>query len=647
MSKVAAARESLDSAKTVQELWRQRFDWIRDAERTCAFVKRAIREGDFLIAYDAAREALEEHHLKDIWLQQQMALALAQLGSTARAQAILKSLLEQEPENRETLGLLGRTYKDEWSADPANNKACDSALAWYQRAFEIEPSDYYPGINASALALLSDDHKRAGCLATEVVAICENKLKAPNPEELYWLQVTLAEALLILQRPEEAKRAYRHAATNDNVGLRELCSTRKQARLLAKHLYGQAEFFDECFPIPKLVIFSGHMMDSANRSGRRFAAADEPAVRSAIEKQLEVMSAGIGFSGAACGSDIIFLEAMLSRGAAVHVVLPWPKEQFVQTSVEIAAEGDWVTRFTRVLEHAASVRVLGEQQMPGTAIGLDYCNAVMIGLARLYARSLDLEIAPLAIWDGLLGEPGGTGSFVRYWHMHHIAPVVIPLRSSAAQAPSLNPDEQLESVEDDFQTWIRASGRYELKAIVFADITGYAKLTETAVQKFVAQFNRRVSCLVAETPHPPINVNTWGDAFFFAFNEVEHAGCFALDLRELVVATDWTKFGLPEDISIRIGVHAGPVYVTFDPVSRQSTFAGAHVVRAARIEPVTPRGEIFASEEFAALAAADEATGFNCDFIGTTELPKQYGSFRLYSLRRTPLAPGKYHGDPL
>ena len=149
-----------------------------------------------------------------------------------------------------------------------------------------------------------------------------------------------------------------------------------------------------------------------------------------------------------------------------------------------------------------------------------------------------------------------------------------------------------------------------------------------------------MSSLIAETPHPPINVNTWGDGFFFAFNEVEHAGCFALDLRDLVVMTDWTQFGLPEDLSIRIAVHAGPVYVTFDPVSRQSTFAGAHVVRAARIEPVTRRGEIFATEEFAALSAAEEVTGFNCDFIGTTDLPKKLGSFPAVQFNAAALAPG-------
>jgi len=599
-----------------------------------------MRESDFLIAYDTAREAVEEYHVRDIWMQQQMALALAQLGSIARARSILAALLEQESTNRETIGLLARTYKEEWYANRNNTKALECALQCYQRAFAIDPPDFYPGINAATLALLSGHRELARQLARKVLKICKTKLQPQPGGEVYWLRASLAEALLILQQREEAKEAYRQTAAVENVSLRELCSTRRQARLLANHLFGRPELFDECFSIPKVVIFSGHMMDSVNRSARRFAATDEPAIRSAIEKQLEQLNAGIAFSSAACGSDILLLEAMLDRKGTVHVVLPWPKEQFIKTSVE-HAEGDWVARFNRVVDRAASVRVLGELQMPESAIGLEYCNLTMIGLARLYAQSLDLEIAPLAVWDRMHGDPGGTGSFVRYWQTHGLSPTVItpPVSEAKYTVKAANSYREFERVEEHFQSSGGSSFRYELKAIIFADVVSYSQLSETAVRNFVAHFSQRVSCLIAETSHPPINVNTWGDGFFFAFDEVEQAGCFALDLRDLVVTTDWTQFGLPEKLNIRIAVHAGPVYVTFDPITRQTTFTGAHVVRAARIEPVAQRGEIFATEEFAALSAAEEIKGFRCDFVGTTDLPKGYGSFRLYILtrRRSPV----------
>jgi tetratricopeptide (TPR) repeat protein len=402
----------INSAKSLQELWQHRANWIGDTTKARAFITRAIREGDFLVAYDAARETVEERHRADPWMQQQMALALAQLGSTARAQAILLALDKKYPTNRETLALLARTYKDQWSTDTSSTAALNSAFEYYKRAFEIDPPGYYPGINAASLALLRHDDTTARDLARQVLDICQRKLAAPDPNEVYWLRVSLAEALVILRRRADAKKIYRSAVTTRDVGLRELSSSRRQARLLSKHLYGRSDVFDACFPIPKLVVFSGHMLDVPGRSVARFPAGQEPSIRLAIDKQLESIGAGIGFASAACGSDIIFLEAMLDRGANVHVVLPWSKEQFIQTSVAITKDDNWIARFDEVLRRAASVRVLGQLHVPGSAIGFDYCNSVMVGLARLYARSLDLDFVPLAVWDGLPGEPGGTGSLL-------------------------------------------------------------------------------------------------------------------------------------------------------------------------------------------------------------------------------------------
>src|SRR2546423_7270030 len=122
---------------------------------------------------------------------------------------------------------------------------------------------------------------------------------------------------------------------------------------------------------------------------------------------------------------------------------------------------------------------------------------------------------------------------------------------------------------------------------------------------------------------------------FFVCIVVECEDGFALDLRCFVVNTDGVDLGLPRQLSIRIGIHAGPVYVNFDPIVREISFTGAHVSRAARIEPITHEGEVFTSEEFAALAAADQSKGFSCDLVGTTALAKSYGLFRVYSLERS------------
>lgn len=600
-----------------------------DLEAVHAFVKRALSAGEFLTAYDAARAAVENHPGDD-WLQQRMALSLAQMGSAARAQVILKTLEAKDPTNRETLSILGRTYKDEWCLDPANEHSLQQSFEYYNRAFEVQPPDSYPGINAATIALLLNETDKARRIAESVLEICQKQ-----PDD-YWKHATVAEALVVLGDAEGARRAYQAAVACEKDNLRAFSSTRKQARALSRQLYGRPDTFDSCFPIPKLVVFSGHMIDAPDRRTPRFPAEKEGEIKALLEKQLAAMNAGIGFASAASGSDILFLEAMIARGGTIHLVLPWPAEEFVKTSVALGGNEAWVERFEYVLSRAASIRILGQLYMPGSATGFEYCNLAMNGLARIFARSLDLEITPLAVWDGYTGAPGGTGSFVRYWRNHGAQVKVIPI---ATKPPSMLLDMEAFDVDasnsdDEFEAWVRASGRQEIKAIMFADVVGYSKLPETVIPKYVAQFNQRVSRLIAESPASPINCNTWGDGLFFVFNGVEDAGNFALDLRDLVLATDWVDLGLPHRLSIRIGIHAGPVYVNFDPVVRQISFTGAHVSRAARIEPIAHEGEVFTSEEFAALAAADQSKGFSCDLVGTTALAKSYGLFRVYSLER-------------
>lgn len=630
VSDLPKAKNAPSATVALHELWTRRAEWMPDVAAAHDFVRRALSSGEFLMAYDAARAAVDEFHPGDDWLKQRMALALAQMGSATRAQEILKALVASNPPNRETLSILGRTYKDQWRANPANEHCLRQAFDCYNRAFEIEPPDFYPGINAATVAFLLKETDKASKLGAKVLEICQ-----AQPDD-YWKNATIAETLVILADLDGAKQAYRAAVAGAGGNLHALSSTRKQARVLSRHLHDRADFFDECFPIPKLVIFSGHMIDAPDRRVPRFPAEKEDAIRELLEKQLEAMNAGIGFASAACGSDILFLEAMLDRGGAVHIVLPWPAEEFVKTSVDLDGKGTWNKRFEAVLTRAASVRILGQLYMPGSAIGFEYCNLAVNGLARVFARSLDLDITPLAVWDGFVGGPGGTGSFVRYWRHQRIPVKVVPI---ATQAPSMLIDPVTSETGggdsgDEFEIWVRASGRQEIKAIMFADVVGYSKLPETAIPKYVAQFNQRVSRLIAESSSSPINVNTWGDGLFFVFSGVEDAGRFGLDLRDLVMKTDWIDLGLPTNLNIRIAVHAGPVYVNFDPVVRQMTFTGAHVSRAARIEPITHEGEVFASEEFAALAAADQSKGFTCDLVGTTALAKSYGLFRIYSLER-------------
>jgi class 3 adenylate cyclase len=68
---------------------------------------------------------------------------------------------------------------------------------------------------------------------------------------------------------------------------------------------------------------------------------------------------------------------------------------------------------------------------------------------------------------------------------------------------------------------------------------------------------------------------------------------------------------------------------------------GSHVNRTARIEPVTPPGQVYGSYAFVALAHRQAPGRFSCDYVGRIPLAKGFGEFPMYRVRggREPLPP--------
>jgi class 3 adenylate cyclase len=171
-------------------------------------------------------------------------------------------------------------------------------------------------------------------------------------------------------------------------------------------------------------------------------------------------------------------------------------------------------------------------------------------------------------------------------------------------------------------------------AMLFADAVGFSQLTEEQIPGFVQQYLGAVAALMARSPCAPVMKNTWGDGLYGVFATVHEAGEFALDLCALVNEMNWTAHGLPEHLSLRIALHAGPVYACTNPVTGQPDYLGTHVSRAARLEPVTPPGQVYASHAFIAVAAAQGVTDFTYEYVGQTPLAKGYGTFPTYHIRR-------------
>lgn len=106
-----------------------------------------------------------------------------------------------------------------------------------------------------------------------------------------------------------------------------------------------------------------------------------------------------------------------------------------------------------------------------------------------------------------------------------------------------------------------------------------------------------------------------------------------LALQRTIADLDFASLGLPPDMGLRIGVHAGPVFPTVDPVTQQPSFFGTHVTRTARVEPRTPPGEVYATGSAAALLALEPLPDVTPEYVGQLQLAKDYDVRPMYVLR--------------
>ncbi|MBL6988252.1 MAG: DUF4071 domain-containing protein [Bacteriovoracaceae bacterium] len=179
------------------------------------------------------------------------------------------------------------------------------------------------------------------------------------------------------------------------------------------------------------------------------------------------------------------------------------------------------------------------------------------------------------------------------------------------------------------------TANYDLKAILFADASNYAKLKDNEIVVFEDKLSSVVIELLDEFNLELASKNTWGDALFLVFHKIEDAGLFALSLSERINNINWSDLGLHIPMKLRIALHAGPVIKTTNKLTGRTSYSGSNICTAARIEPITPPGEIFVGREFAALSVLMDINSFRCDYVGKISLAKKFGSFPMYCLRRT------------
>lgn len=638
-------------------------------------VRETVSAGQLLTAIEVARDGLARFG-DSLILRQQLALGLAQTGALDAAQDVLAQLLKDSAIDEETLSLLGRVYKELWrrANTPAEAAAAlQQACKYYGDAF-AKREGYYPGINLAFTFAAMGERDKAEEIARKVAKQCRAAIAKAEGKPDGWLLATLGEALVHQGETAEAGKHYGQAAALFPGRWRDLASMRRQAREILKFNEGQApakvrwndlgsirrkareifrpkesahEWLDRWFEFPSVVVFSGHMIDAPGRTPPRFPAEREAAIRAEIRQKLEQVRAGFGYSSAACGGDILFCECLLEMGAKVNLVLPCPVDAFKRQSVSFAGP-EWERRFHNVLGNATTVLIANASAYatsdadPASSMALTYSNRIVTGLAVLQAQALDVELQAIALWDGKPGDgSGGTSSVVAEWERRKITPHLIRFNADGSTAVVAGVARVPAAPSLPVTTGGTAPpmGKYPavpqmIKAMVFAEVVNYKKINEDQIAAYVHEFKEAMAKLIAGMPHAPAVAECLGGSHYFAFDDLEEAGLFALDLRDLVVRTPWGQHGLPADLNVRIVLHAGPVFAFEDPVLQRLTCIGAHVSRTARLNPITPHGQVYVSQEFAALCGAEGISGVSFEFLGRLPTARLFEDAPLYRLDR-------------
>jgi class 3 adenylate cyclase/tetratricopeptide (TPR) repeat protein len=582
-------------------------------------IKAFLKKGRYLAAYNLAGKTLQLDP-ENVNIKQQYGLALAKLGLLERAKSWLWDLYQNYSDDPETAGILGSVLKSIYKKDKNWDDAVHSRNIYLEN-YKHNKS-FYTGINAASMSVVIGDQKMAALIAREITGEIESE------SQDFWELVTLGEAFLLLGNQESAINAYKKARNTIEKDHGMFNSVYGQFILLSDHIKVPIELV-KLFKPPSVIVFTGHMIDHPDRSEPRFPESISAQIAEEIAKALDKLDAGIGYSSLACGADILFVEEMIRRNAEVNLFLPYNMSDFVKSSINFAGP-EWLKKFNRILENH-SVNYITEEGYFGNDDLHALLGSVIFGKSILRAESFGIEPALLTVLKASENKGGilmgGTEYLVEKWpfknNVHSIDPAQFVNQS---QKPFTK--RKVKHTESPGKVQNR-----KIRHILFADVVGYSKFSEDKTPLFVENLLQDISKNIRDLSHQPEILNTWGDSIFAVYSNIEEMMEFATALQKTLIDSSWDN--MVDDnsqVSMRIALHTGPVFLLDDPLTRRKNAFGNHINRAARMEPVTMPGNIYASDQFASVLKIECYKIYDFEYVGIVDLPKEFGKQEMYRI---------------
>ncbi len=577
----------------------------------------AQKKGDYLKEYDLARAALESYP-HDEFLQCCLVLALSRSNAKQRALDsfysfklhLSSSEYVRSLEPRIMKGLAFQSLDQDQPFLNYDREKFHTAAANYYQAF-LKTGGHYSAINAATLYLFSGEREKAVDLATSAFELAQ---KDHGPK--YFPMVTQAEACLILDRREEARKYIAEASVNNEKNLFIRSRNHRQLKLICKFLGIDIEIIAPLLP-ETVINYCGQVFNQR----RPLTEKNEHEISRHLDEVILINHCAIAYGSLAAGADILIAEAILRHGGELNVWLPFGKESFCDELVRPSGD-NWVERYENCIENANTVSYATESDFLGESSLFNFCADVVMGMAIMRANSLRTKVMQVAVWDQVEStQRSGTYTNVAKWKAlgHHSVIIPAPARLTDSMVRQIRKDD------NDF--------RRESHAILFGDIRGYSKLGDNGILWYFNVLQPKLAAVIEEYRSEIQHLDTWGDALFLVTEKASIAAKIATALNAAISRVDQSSLNLDEPLLMRIGLHFGPVYKLYDHLKKSITYSSNDVNKTARIEPVTPPGEIFGTEPFVAILELEGEGWASFDYAGTITIAKKYGELRMFHVR--------------
>jgi class 3 adenylate cyclase len=159
---------------------------------------------------------------------------------------------------------------------------------------------------------------------------------------------------------------------------------------------------------------------------------------------------------------------------------------------------------------------------------------------------------------------------------------------------------------------------------VFSDIEGSTALLKRLGDRYSELISEHRK-LVRDTfgTHSGVEIDTQGDAFFFAFARARDAVAAAVQLQRAHAGHEWPE---GETVRVRLGLHTG------EPAVGDEGYLGLDVVRAARLGASAKGGHVLLSETTRALLGSALPDGVSVHPLGERRLKDIDEPERIYEL---------------